>query len=239
MSNADFYSQFSSEEEEFYAITLLGKDGRIIWATQTHWVGFTDSQPRKELREPSRVYARVGKVWANLGQSFVVVRSADQMLRFMVSGGNALVEPDLFEVGFKEFLKPEIAIPDGAAGFSHSSFFEDAAFKRVPNPKLRMRILSRDDRRCRICGRRPDDHLDLELHVHHIRPWSRGGVTDAKNLITLCNTCHKGLEPHYDMNLFRYTDDEKLSPNVKKAAEEYAEGVLEYRRIARESEIEE
>jgi 5-methylcytosine-specific restriction endonuclease McrA len=38
-----------------------------------------------------------------------------------------------------------------------------------------MRILKRDRRRCRVCGRSPDDFVDVTLHVHHIVPWSRSG----------------------------------------------------------------
>ena len=239
MSEDSFYSKFSSEDEEFYALTLIGKEGRIIWATQSRWAGFTDTKPLKELRVPRKVYPRIGKLWTEIGQPFVVIRSPEQMISFLMSGGNALVEPELFEAGFGEFLEPEISIPDGAMGFSAPSFYDNSAFRRVPAPKLRMQILNRDKKRCRICGRRPDDHLDLELHVHHIRPWAVGGVTDEKNLITLCSTCHNGLDPHYDMSLFGYTDPKLMSGAATNAATDHMDGVIEYRRIVRTNEVRE
>src|SRR4030095_4455401 len=57
-----------------------------------------------------------------------------------------------------------------------------------------------------LCGRRSIDHVDVEIHVHHIRPFGQRGITTAANLITLCHTCHKGLEPHYNWNLYEFTD---------------------------------
>ncbi|WP_375167086.1 MULTISPECIES: HNH endonuclease [unclassified Bradyrhizobium] len=91
-----------------------------------------------------------------------------------------------------------------------------------------MQVLTRDRRRCRICGRRPDDCEDVVLHVHHIRPWEKGGVTDLRNLITLCHTCHGGLEPHHDPSLFQY-----LTPDDPVAAQlaSFRKGVANYRRV--------
>ena len=33
-------------------------------------------------------------------------------------------------------------------------------------------------------------------------PWGQGGITEEENLVTLCGTCHDGLEPHYETQLF-------------------------------------
>jgi hypothetical protein len=76
----------------------------------------------------------------------------------------------------------------------------------------------------------PADHLDVELHVHHIRPWGQGGVTTARNLVTLCHTCHAGLEPHGDWSLFDVVDPpSETRDNVNEA---YKQGLEWYRRIA-------
>jgi 5-methylcytosine-specific restriction endonuclease McrA len=92
-----------------------------------------------------------------------------------------------------------------------------------------MSVLRRDNRRCRICGRRPDDHVDVELHVHHIRPWAKGGLTEITNLITLCHTCHKGLEPHEDPTLYQYVDQRFKSVDANKELEAFLAGVARYR----------
>lgn len=61
-----------------------------------------------------------------------------------------------------------------------------------------MQVLKRDGYRCVVRGRRPADHIDVELHVHHILPWEAHGPTAEQNLVTLCGTCHKGLDPHFE-----------------------------------------
>jgi hypothetical protein len=55
-----------------------------------------------------------------------------------------------------------------------------------------MMILKRDNYQCRICGASPDDSLHVRIEVHHIRPWSEGGISLPDNLITLCKECHEG-----------------------------------------------
>lgn len=57
---------------------------------------------------------------------------------------------------------------------------------------LRYKVLSRDRFRCVICGRSPAKDPNIELHVDHIKPWSKGGQNTEKNLRTLCFDCNLG-----------------------------------------------
>jgi hypothetical protein len=57
---------------------------------------------------------------------------------------------------------------------------------------LRYDILKRDGFRCQICGRKISDDPDLILHVDHIIPISKGGLTIWNNLRTLCQDCNLG-----------------------------------------------
>ena len=57
---------------------------------------------------------------------------------------------------------------------------------------LRYKVLSRDKFRCVICGRSPAKDANIELHVDHIYPWSRGGKNTEENLRTLCFDCNLG-----------------------------------------------
>ncbi len=70
----------------------------------------------------------------------------------------------------------------------------------------------------------------LELHVHHIRPWAEGGLTEIANLITLCGTCHRGLEPHEDTTLFEYIGRPSTSEE-NAGFREFLVGVREYHRM--------
>jgi len=55
---------------------------------------------------------------------------------------------------------------------------------------LRYDILKRDKFRCQICGRSAED--GVKLHVDHIIPISKGGLTEWNNLRTLCQDCNLG-----------------------------------------------
>jgi hypothetical protein len=58
------------------------------------------------------------------------------------------------------------------------------------NLRLRFHVLKRDHFRCVCCGKMPGPELDL--HVDHIIPFSKGGETAKDNLQTLCSKCNLG-----------------------------------------------
>ena len=58
--------------------------------------------------------------------------------------------------------------------------------------KLRMRVLTRDQFRCVLCGRTPALNPGAVLHVDHIVPFSGDGPTSESNLRTLCEHCNWG-----------------------------------------------
>ncbi|MBW2596963.1 MAG: HNH endonuclease [Deltaproteobacteria bacterium] len=61
--------------------------------------------------------------------------------------------------------------------------------KRQLPPSIRFETLLRDGFTCQYCGRRAPD---VELHVDHIIPLSRGGTDDLDNLVTACSECNIG-----------------------------------------------
>jgi hypothetical protein len=215
---------------QYYAITLTADDDlKVVFAVQTMWVGWADNETRHELRRARSVYGNFVGIWERVGQPYSIIHTVDELTLFLLGGGNALVEKDLAQRVFARLLEPSPSVPDGLSGFKDRRMFDESAFRRAPTPKVRMQILKRDDRRCKICGRRPDDNSDLELHVHHIRPWAKGGVTDLSNLITLCHTCHNGLTPHFDYSLFDYLQDAKGGIEAKTM--EFFKGVANYRKV--------
>ena len=60
------------------------------------------------------------------------------------------------------------------------------------NLRLRFQVLKRDNFKCCMCGRSPSSTPDLELHIDHIKPYSKGGETVIENLQTLCSDCNLG-----------------------------------------------
>lgn len=64
--------------------------------------------------------------------------------------------------------------------------------KRDINLRLRFLVMKRDNFKCVICGRSPAKDQNVELHVDHIIPYSKGGETVIENLQTLCSDCNLG-----------------------------------------------
>lgn len=58
--------------------------------------------------------------------------------------------------------------------------------------KARNAAIKRDNGKCNFCG------CSGDIHVHHIRPLSRGGTNEPYNLVTLCADCHR--REHKDIN---------------------------------------
>lgn len=71
---------------------------------------------------------------------------------------------------------------------------EDNKHKTSRSISLRLRflVLKRDNFRCCSCGASPAKDPTVELHVDHIKPWSKGGETVIDNLQTLCSKCNLG-----------------------------------------------
>lgn len=192
-------------DNDYYGITLLCTDqGKIELGCQTCWVGYTDDKPPREIREARIVYAeRLFKSWRMFGQTAFVVNNKEEMQLYFLHGGNAVIERTTAEAVIPSWLKSGESINVGKYGYASPNLLPRTAFNRAPTPKTRMKILKRDNYRCKVCGRGPANHTDVELHIHHIRPWSVGGVTEESNLITLCHTCHNGLDPHFEFSLYR------------------------------------
>ncbi len=71
---------------------------------------------------------------------------------------------------------------------STTQFLRDRE-RSLLTPKMRIDVLRRDGRRCRACGATADD---ATLHIDHIIPVSRGGLTEMSNLQVLCQSCNLG-----------------------------------------------
>ena len=75
---------------------------------------------------------------------------------------------------------------------THELEFIEHKTQREPNLRLRFKVLARDYFKCCICGASPAKDSSVELHVDHIKPWSKGGETVLNNLQTLCSKCNLG-----------------------------------------------
>lgn len=194
-------------------------------------MGWADSESLIELREPRLVKAhRFADLWIESKMPFHVVNSVEDFVRWFQYGGNALIEKSIAKELLSDNFKPGACVQTGWRGFTSKQALSPDLFRRVPTPKLRMAVIKRDSYRCRACGRRPENHVDIELHVHHIRPHAQRGPTHEDNLITLCDTCHRGLDPHYEWSLYSLLEDAPGDADIKDSRrQKYLKGVQAYR----------
>ncbi len=117
--------------------------------------------------------------------------------------------------------------------------------------KISGSVLMRDGYSCRVCGRSsietvdsgtPYDKVHFSLEVHHIIPRKDNGSDTFRNLITLCEECHRrtfssgyaGIpENPSEMGLYRFDKEILLGvrPEIVDAWEKPLRGTLEnYRR---------
>jgi hypothetical protein len=191
---------------KYFTITLLADDtGHLQWGVQTLWCGYTDTMPRREIRK-GRLYRGEAQraFYLEHGEPALLINNGNDLAIWLAFGGHGVVFEEIGTRHFPDLVGEQVSAADsGGLGFRHLEDLTEAQLQHAPSKKLRMQVLNRDGRRCMICGRSAAFYVDVELHVHHAIPWGKGGITEEANLITLCKTCHDGLDPHYDLPLTR------------------------------------
>ena len=225
---------------KYIALTLTANEkDKIQWAVHSSFHGFKekhDKNPPRELRAPADIIPRnMAKLYEDLGLPYVFVNSEPDLMIFLLIGGNAIIDREIAKQRFPEVFKPVEVAPDGIVSYIEVNRVPKDQLQRAPTPKNRMKVLKRDEYRCKICGRRSMDYIDVELNVHHVRPWSMGGLTKENNLITLCRTCHKGLDPHCDYKLYELMNSKLEIPDGSSMRDELIEGIKRYRKISWEA----
>jgi hypothetical protein len=237
--SSDFAGMLSPRRgHEYYWFSLGVVEGRLTCGAFSHFVGWADKRAGWELRVPSLVNPDAALKIRDVIPS-LVVGNARQFAIWNALGGQALVERRTTEEFMPDRLEPMTCAPDASgSGFVGVSVLTDQELQYAPSRKLRMQVLLRDNNRCRSCGRSPATNPDIELHVHHVRPWGTGGLTHPLNLMTLCQTCHGGLPggngwAHYVPTLYRLMPGQP-EDIVSKVASDHRKSVLQYRKIITE-----
>jgi HNH endonuclease len=220
---------------EYFAITLLERGSRPEYSCYTHFTGWGPRGPDSpfEFRKASIVYPqKMLDLWTSVGQGGWVVNNEAHLTLYVRLGGNALIETSLATRSFPELVNEREVARSGPVGFKVFQSDAREVTAKAPTPAQRMRIIKRDNYRCRVCGESPNVNEHVVLHVHHVRPFSQGGLTDDDNLITLCHTCHTGLDPHWDESLF-YLANGHLDRALHELREpEFQASVQRYRQLA-------
>ena len=209
----------------YHFAVVIDPERGMQWSVQTQWCGYTDDKPEREIREGRLFYGEAQREWLHKGgHPALLINDESDVQYFYGFGGHALILESIAERRFLHHIEPAVCLRESSGrGFVSVGSLSEKQLQHAPTKKLRMEVLNRDGRRCIICGRSPAYYVDVELHVHHAIPWGKGGVTEVQNLVTVCKTCHDGLDPHLDMGLI-----ELLREKYPKIAPTYFDDLTEY-----------
>ena len=173
--------------------TRFGSWEKALLAAGLQPTGFTVSVSNEELLE------EIERLWIHLGRQPTTtdIRAGlsryglNTYVRHFGSWRNALVtfvnyvnEEDEQEP-IKEIVSQKELSDNPIVEIRHKT-------KRDINLRLRFLVMKRDNFKCCKCGASPAKDPSVELHIDHIKPWSKGGETVMDNLETLCNKCNLG-----------------------------------------------
>ena len=138
------------------------------------------------------LFENIAQVWINKGRQ-PARRDMDNTEISKISSGSYVRAFKSWNNALKEFVdfanKSDYEYEVNEIETSESKMDKRS---RDINLRLRFRVMQRDNFRCCICGASPAKDPNVELHIDHIIPWSKGGETTIDNLQTLCSKCNLG-----------------------------------------------
>ncbi len=224
----------AEDDQEWLAFCRsASEDGSLEVTCQSAFAGISEVRPFREMRVASAVHPqRWHDLVSRVHEAPIVVCDKNAMLAWMLLGGEALVTREMATISDPEWLEPtEVGRVAGTPGFIRCSSLQKSDLNHAPTKKTRLNVFLRDQRRCRVCGRRPEEDVHCTLHAHHGIPWggSQSGLTTEENLFTLCSTCHEGIEPGLEHELLA-SIGVHIMDSIKLEQRTYFQSIKRYRR---------
>jgi len=89
---------------EYYYISLFGsKDGKISYSIQSHWCGYTETNPRREIRKASIIdQEKMLSLLKDISEPGLLVNDKKDLFIFLLFGGHGVITKSLAEKYFKK-----------------------------------------------------------------------------------------------------------------------------------------
>ena len=110
--------------------------------------------------------------------------------------GWALVEVDFAREFMARWIKRRECLVSPYGSFTDVELASPSVRKRTFRGKFKEKILTRDGNQCVICK------SESGLTLQHVRPYSKGGETSSRNLVTLCESCNQEMGAEYNRELY-------------------------------------
>jgi hypothetical protein len=148
-------------------------------------------------------------IWASLydGQDFEI----SEVLAILFPGGDREECPFMKRISIDScpnpnsnkiaLLSPAKIAPKETEDVNNSKPKAKSSKRKSISDRQRRTVFERDGFTCCDCGASPQKNPDVELHVDHRIPVSKGGTNALSNLQTLCKSCNLGKSADFDWKL--------------------------------------
>lgn len=139
-----------------FAVVIAPEVG-MQWSVQSQWYGYTDDKPRREIREGRLFHGEAQREWLHgAGYPALLINEEADIQYFYAFGGHALILKSIAKKRFAHHVEPDVCLRESSGrGFVSAQSLSEDQLQHAPTKKLRMGVLTRDGRRCVICGRSP------------------------------------------------------------------------------------
>ncbi|MGY2313133.1 HNH endonuclease [Pseudomonas sp. SDO5522_S412] len=166
-----------------------------------------------EVRKPSLVNSEVfPAALEELGVSYIIVNNENSYYDWTCIQGWAIADEKFVRECIPHWIKKRKCLISPYGSFTDIELASASIRKRSFRGKFKKRILDRDGNKCINCPE--TDGLTLQ----HVRPYSQGGETSFRNLVTLCERCNQDMgagtyRELYDLASLRYSYEPSLLRN--------------------------
>ena len=166
--------------------------GYAYFSTFTYWCGFGISF--REFRKPRLVDMRLSyEMLRELGhftdknflQKNLIIGDDDQYQRWLYRKGWGFVTKH-YSRRMSQWLKRRECVRSPLGIHTDIELVPPSTLKQsARSGGPRNKVLERDGKECLLCGAK------TQLTMQHVIPYSMGGETTSRNLVTLCNDCNQ------------------------------------------------
>ena len=155
----------------------------------------------REFRKPDLVNIdKFQNALKSLGKPSMMVTDARELKVWLYLKGWAIFPKEVAHSLIPQWLKAKECIRSPLRIFTDIEIVSPSTLSRSARGARRNFILERDKKSCLLCGAMED------LTMQHIIPYSIGGETTTRNLVTLCRKCNQDLGTEYEPSLYELAE---------------------------------
>ncbi len=164
--------------------------GYAYYVTHTGYKTFTSAG--REVRYPAPV--NVKNLWkaAHLfGQCLYIIQTEKDYHKWLYKKGWAIFQKSLVKSVMPQGLRSTECVKAATGIYTDVEIVSPSALRHYTKRMRKRHVFDRDKNTCLACGATEEE--GVQLTMHHVRPFSRGGETTAHNLATLCESCNQAV----------------------------------------------